>query len=115
MPSPDNHAETEMRFSDAQLIQLREDFDMHKADQDARWERQDARWDEMGDMVRANTQATHDLAESTRGVVQLYSDVQGTVRVGVAVQKFCTWLVKWGAIGTAAAAVISWVVKNWNP
>lgn len=114
---PENDGDT-MRFSDSQLVQLRQDFDEHKADNEARWERQEARWEEMLEMVGANTRATTSLAESTRGVVQLYADVQGTVRIGAAVQRFCGWALRWGSVGVVIATGVNWlaawVVRHWG-
>lgn len=92
-------SEADMRFSDEQLTRLREDFNAHK-------EEQDARWGQALQLIEANNQTTAELAktvqslaESTQGIVQLYADVKGAARVGTAVQGFLFWVAKWGTLG----------------
>ena len=110
------------RFSDEQLIQLREEFEQHKEEQNECWERQERRWEQLAIMVEENTQTTRELAESvckiadsTAGVVRIYDDVQGAARVGAALQRFIVWVAKWGTIGAGLAVGMSWVVRHFMP
>lgn len=110
------------RFSDEQLIQLRNEFEEHKEEQERCWERQEERWEQLAVMVEQNTQTTRELAESvckiadsTAGVVRVYDDVQSAARVGGALQRFLVWLGKWGAIGTGAVVAVRWILHNFPP
>jgi hypothetical protein len=110
------------RFSDSELIQLRQEFEEHKEEQERCWERQEERWEQLAVMVEQNTQTTRELAESvckiadsTAGVVRVYDDVQSAARIGGALQRFLLWLGKWGAIGTGAVVVVRWVLHNFPP
>lgn len=103
------------RFSDAELIELRREFEEHREEQEEKWE-------QMALMVEANTQTTREIAESvktvaesTAGVVKLYEDVHAAARVGAAVQRFIVWVAKWGTLGAGMAYGLSWVVRHFMP
>lgn len=117
MPSED----TMPRFSDAQLAELCEDFEQHKEDFELHKIEQDHRWDQLALMVESNTEATSRIAdavekqaESTAGIVQLYKDLQGAARVGVGLKKFLAWLVALGTAGAAIAAAITYVLNSFT-
>jgi len=110
------------RFSDEQLVQLRQEFEEHKEEQALCWERQEERWEQLAVMVEQNTQTTRELAESvckiadsTAGVVRIYDDVKSAARVGGSVQAFLIWLGKLGAVGTALVVAIRWILDNLPP
>lgn len=107
--------EDDMRFSDGELRQLRQEFEEHR-------ELQDERWEQMAMMVEANTQTTREIAESvksvaesTAGVVRLYEDVHAAARIGAGVQRFIMWVAKWGTVGAGLAVGMSWVVRHFMP
>lgn len=56
---------------------------------------------ELIDAQKQSTRAITDLAKATEGVVEVYNNVNGAVKVGVMVQKFGLWLIKWGVLGVA--------------
>jgi len=97
----------EMRFSDEQLRQLKQDFEEYK-------QVQDHRWLQLAEMVEQNTEATKRIAESTEAVVRIYQDVQGAARIGRGVGKFTAWLAGLGAAGAAVAAGVAWVVDKFS-
>lgn len=110
------------RFSDEQLIQLREEFEQHKEEQERCWEQQERRWEQLAVMVEQNTQTTRELAESvqavaqsTAGVVKVYDDLNAAARVGGAVQRFIVWVAKWGTIGTGLAFGLQWIIRHFMP
>lgn len=112
----------DMRFSDGELVRLREEFELHQERFEQHQEVQEARWEQLAIMVEQNTQTTRDIAESvksvadsTAGVVKIYEDMQGAARVGGAVQKFILWLAKWGTIGGGMAVGISWLIRHFTP
>lgn len=92
-----------MRFSDAELTRLRQDVDSLGAQQASHSEQ-----------MQRLTEAIEALAKSTSGIVQLYSDVQGATRLGVALQKFLVWLIKMGAWGVAMATGITYVLSHFK-
>lgn len=103
------------RFSDGQLLELRKDFDHHLVEEELRWSH-------LADMVEKNTQATERIAEaverqaeSTAGVVQLYTDFRGAAHIGVGLQKFLAWLIALGTFGAAVAAAITYVLDKFMP
>ena len=58
------------------------------------------------------TSAVSRLSESTKGVVDAYTSVQGAVKVGVALQNIVIWVAKWGVLGTALAAIMNWLLSH---
>lgn len=104
-----------VRFSDNELTMLRQRFDEHKIEQDARMEL-------LAELVASNTRAVASLTESveriaasTEGVVSLYRDIQGATRLGRDVQGLLTWLVKTGAVGAAVASGVYWMIDHIKP
>lgn len=49
------------------------------------------------------------MIEETRGLLQLYRDIQGVGRMGGGVQKFLIWLTKWPIIVIGILALIDWL------
>jgi hypothetical protein len=70
---------------------------------------------ELIDAQKESTVAITNLAKETQGVVEVYNNVSGAVKVGSAVQNFGFWLMKWGVIGagiyTGIKFVSSWIHK----
>ena len=110
MPEKDD-----VRFSDEELTQLKQQFTAHKA-------QFEERWTQLAAMVAENTRLTNGLAvdikrvaTSTEGVVRLYTDVQAAARVGLGLQKLIVFLAKWGIIGTALAKFATYVLAKFGP
>ena len=98
------------RFSGQELIEMHDDvkalkerFDRHEAEEAKKF-------DAMINAVNQNTTSIDKLTDETRVIVELHRDLQGTARVGKSVQSALLWLAKWGAIGTALAAFIKWIM-----
>lgn len=87
------------------LTDLRERFDRHECEEAKKF-------DAMINAVNQNTTSIDKLTDETRSIVELHRDLQGTARIGKSVQNALLWLVKWGAVGTALAAFIRWVLDN---
>lgn len=51
------------------------------------------------DAQEEQTRAITDLANATRGVVEVYNSVNGAITVGKQLQRFGLWLLKWPVIG----------------
>ena len=98
------------RFSGQELIEMHDDvkalkerFDRHEAEEAKKF-------DAMINAVNQNTTSIDKLTDETRVIVELHRDLQGTARVGKSVQSALLWLAKWGAIGTALAVFIKWIM-----
>ena len=103
------------RFSDQELsdmhesvCELKERFNKHELEETKKF-------DAMINAVNQNTASIDKLTDETRAIVDLHRDLQGTARVGKSLQNFLVWLLKWGAIGSALAAAIKWLIDSPYP
>jgi hypothetical protein len=92
-----------------------EDITKIKKDVDELRAENDARWMAMLACQENSTKAIKDLTESTQGIVDLYSDLQGAARVGIAVQRGAIYLTKFGVAGTMAAGALMYIVHEFSP
>lgn len=109
----------DMRFSDAQLVQLHKEIRVHiegedkwRSDHDEWRKEQDSRFSQLLEATQRNTESVGKLIEETRDIVQLHKDLQGAARLGQKLQDFCIWLMKWGTIGGFVAGVIHYFVNH---
>ncbi len=69
----------------------------------------------LAEAQEANTKAIAALIQDTSQIVELHRDLRGATRLGASAQRFGFWLLKWGALGAAAAAAynhgIEWVMR----
>ncbi len=80
------------RNNDQRLLELEKKLDAHISESHQRF----------GDLLDAQlacTKAVEDLTETTRGVVEVYNNLNGAIVVGKKVQTFGLWLLKWPVIG----------------
>ena len=87
-------------------------FKAHVKECEARFNKCDEQFSQILMAQSKNTESIQDLIDETRAVVELHRDVQGATRLGMAVQRFMVWLLKWGTIGTAIVVGIKWVTDN---
>lgn len=92
----------------ADVHQLRQEFQEHRDYCERRFDEGQLKFDELIACVTDNTRAVTQASESitnlnaqTKDVVEAYSNIQGAVRVGFAVQKFGLWVMSLGAIISA--------------
>jgi len=52
--------------------------------------------------VSANTLAVGELVKETRGIVEMYRDFTGVIRIAGRLQKFAIFCTKWGILGSIA-------------
>jgi len=90
------------------LHQLEMEFRKHKDDCDKR----DARVDKLIEAQERCTAALERLTHDTSGVVELYNNAAGAVKVGISVQKFGLWLLKWPLIGAGLYAAYQWLIAH---
>lgn len=62
-------------------------------------------------VCEANQMQLSQLIEESRGVLQMYSDLQGAARSGVRLQRFLAWVAKWPIIGGGVYLVIEYLSK----
>ncbi len=58
--------------------------------------------------MQENTAAICKLELTTKGVVDAYADIQAAARVGIMLQKFAVWLLKFGG----ALAFLGWALNR---
>jgi methyl-accepting chemotaxis protein len=102
------------RFSDGQLMQLRQDLDAHIEEY-----RREMR--EIAKMVEQNTRATERIAEavekqaeSTAGIIEVWNNTQGTIAISRGLGKFLAWLSGLGAALAVAAGAITYVIDKFR-
>ena len=78
---------------------------------DERFERGEHRFDEVISCSKETTAAVQTLSESIAPIVEIHRDVQGVAHLGVSVQKFGVWLVKWPLIGAALFGIYNAIIK----
>ena len=110
MAGADNMA----RFSDTELTTLRTEFELHRAESQARW-------NQLAGLIEENTRITTQLARSieaqarsTAGIVRLYRDAQGAARLGTGMQRFFIFLLKWGLVGSGIVTAIRWALTKFG-
>ena len=121
----------DMRCTDEKLVKLCQEFHDHKleedvwrAEQDRRWKHLDESWlhlveatTKSAECQRKNTEAIEKLVISIADMSDMartYRDFQGVTRVGKGVQGLALWLLKWGLLGSAAAALIKWLIDYFS-
>lgn len=56
-----------------------------------------------------STEAMDRLTEATRGVVEVYNNVNGAIKVGTTMQRFLLWVLKWPVLGAAIFTSINYL------
>lgn len=62
-------------------------------------------------VTEENTKAIGLLKEETQDIVGLYKDIRGATRIGVGIQKFSSWVIKWPLVGGGIYFVYDRVIK----
>lgn len=87
-----------MRFSDRQLEKFYLEFQECKNSIDARFDK----------VIETQERMIKDTAD----IIQLHKDLQSTARLGIKIQKFGLWLVRWPVIGIGLYAIYKWVTTR---
>jgi isoaspartyl peptidase/L-asparaginase-like protein (Ntn-hydrolase superfamily) len=99
-------------MSEDRLNQLEVKLDTHMRDCDKRLNRIDDRAEKLIQSQERCTEALEKLTNDTSGVVELYNNAQGAVTIGIGVQKFGLWVLKWPLIGAGLYAAFDWIIKH---
>ena len=99
------------RFSDDQLTEFHDKFKEHVQKTDQQFEQQKELLNLVILAQKQNAEAVEKLTEETRDVVEWGNNIQGTINIGVAIQKFGAFISKWSLIGVGCYAAYEAVVK----
>lgn len=94
--------------------EFRREMQEHNESIDRRLAEGDRRFRELITATEANTQAVSKLVKETQGVVNLYRDVEGVYRFGVAMQNFGLWVIKWPVVGAGLLAIYMWLTEHYK-
>jgi len=94
---------------DKDIILLQRRLDDHIDEFNAHLKEEDIRWEHLLDVTERNTESITQLAESTKGLVEIYTTGNSVVKAGVTVGKF----VKWLSIFTIPSVIVAWFVEYW--
>lgn len=100
------------RFSDEELSNFHKQFEQHVKVYEERVKTDDARHESLLIAQEANAAQLKQLISNTKEIVDLYGDMKGAAKVGMALQRFGLWLAKWGIIGTMLMAIWRWIVEH---
>ena len=99
-------------MSQERLNQLEVKLEEHIRGCEDRFKRIDDRTEKLIASQEKLNETLGKLAEDTKGVVGLYQGAQAAVSIGVGVQRFGLWLVKWPLIGTGLYTAYTWVIEH---
>lgn len=102
----------DLQFEDENLNMLHQHVIQHIDECNARDDYWRVQFDRVVKSQEATTLATKELARQTKDVVELHRDIQGAARIGIKVQDFMIWMAKWGVIGSAIIAGITFVAEQ---
>lgn len=94
--------------------EFRQEMQAHNEAIDKRLDEGDRRFNQLITATEANTKAVNKLVQETQGVVNLYRDVEGVYRLGVAMQKFGLWVIKWPVVGAGLLAIYMWLTEHYK-
>jgi len=97
-------------MSDVKFLQT--ELEKHVKECQERFRRIDERIDRLIDSQERCTVALEQLAKDTHGVVELYKNAQGAMTLGVNIQRFGLWLIKWPLIGAGIYAMYKWTIEH---
>jgi len=93
----------EIKILQHRLDEHIEEFNLHTLEEEKRWE-------QLISVQEANNRAISDLAESTRGLVEVWEAASGAIKVGNAIGRFAKWLTTIAVIGAA----FTWVMEKFS-
>ena len=91
-----------------EVDQLRQELVEHREWCQTQFTEGSRQFEEIRNCIVENTNSVGKLTEETREMRQLYADVKGAIRIGIAAQRFWVWMLKWPVIGGALAAIALW-------
>lgn len=90
---------------------LQQKLDAHIDEYRMHVEEENNRWDQLITITEKNSDSIHELAISTRDIVDAWKAADGAIKVGVTVGKFVKWLTSLAVIGVA----ITWLFNRILP
>ena len=95
-----------------EIAKLNQKLEDHIEHTNARFDKGDERFDIISKCLMDNTAAVNRSSEETKELVTLWHDIQGVTRIGMSVQRFGIWVIKWPLIGGGLYTAYHWVVQN---
>lgn len=92
--------------------ELRKELEDHITVCNERFEYLDKRMLQLIECQEANTRAVTDLTVKSAGVIELYQNLGGAIKTGVAVQRFGIWIVKWPLVGAGLYTAYQWLIER---
>lgn len=106
------------RASDQRLEEFFTQFERHMKRTDDMFALQSDQLERLNDICHQNTESisttaksVQDLADATKGVVEVYNNASGAIKTAKALQDVIAWLVKLGFFGGLIAAFIIWLLE----
>lgn len=87
------------RMSDEKFNQLQSQLTDHVTFCHSQFSELRTSFGELIEVQKDQTKAITELANATKGVVDVYNSVNGAITVGKQMQRFGLWLLKWPVIG----------------
>lgn len=85
-------ADNEMRFSDAELIDMKERLDSHISEFRDHVAHETERWDHLLSAIEDTNTQVRNLSESTHGLVEAWTVATGGIRLLVILGNIAKWL-----------------------
>ena len=96
------------RFSDEELIDMKQKLDEHVAEFRAHIEQEDQRWASILSLQERNAEQIERLTKSTEGMVDAWQVATGGMRLFVILGQFAKWLAGF-AVFVAIAQWFGWI------
>lgn len=90
---------------------LQQKLDNHIDEYHMHVQEENNRWDHLITITEKNSTSIHELALSTRDIVDAWKAADGAIRVGVTVGKFVKWLTSLAIVGAA----FTWLFSKFAP
>lgn len=97
---------------DTDVAELSQKLEEHIDMCQQRFDEGDAEFLAVKKCIEENTEAVRRVEENTDEIISAWNNIKGATSVGIAVQKFGVWLVKWPLIGTGLYAIWKWFLDT---
>lgn len=62
--------------------------------------------------IHKNAEAIEEVRQNTKAMAEAWSHLESVIKVGITVQKFGIWVVKWPVIGLGIYSIIRYIVPE---
>ena len=93
-----------------EALYLDKKLQLHVEHCDAQFEEGRNQFRELVSHSKAITKAVNQLADDMEPIIELKEDLQGAAHLGMRIQKFGFFIVKWPVIGAGLYAIYNWAI-----